>query len=165
LFGGAVAELEPPPLAIIPLKLSIQDVDHSTAKLLYRTVQSPIKHQGTMAAMKRRGFALDGKVETHIFIKGIYFFFVQTEQPRIYQLEARTGRERRWRPVKKIELNGDGDDGILADLSGQIQLDGLEPNERYQVQKYKIQQIYYLKCGFSVPFEARWRSSPIRLTF
>jgi hypothetical protein len=65
--------------------------------------------------------------------------------------------------VKKIELNGDGDDGILADLSGQIQLDGLEPNERYQVQKYNLNLIQNL-CVL-VPFEARRRSSPIRLTF
>jgi hypothetical protein len=125
LFGGATAELEPQ-LVFVPLKLSVQQVDESGgARLVYRTVELLGSAANGAEKIKRRGFGADEAK-------------AQQQQQRIYELEARTGTERRWRPIRRVELaaaavgsGGNNNNG----WPGEIQLDGLEPNQRYQVKK------------------------------
>ena len=132
LFGGATIELESP-ISFIPLRLSVQEVDDNGAKLLYRMVQLG-GHQQSTAAMKRRGFAADGRVGHFTSIDHHHF----QPQQRLYQLEARTARDRRWHPLKQLEL------GESEDWPGEIQLDQLEPNQRYQVGKAtKLSKSYF----------------------
>ena len=144
LFGGATIELESP-ISFIPLRLSVQEVDDNGAKLLYRMVQLG-GHQQSTAVMKRRGFAADGRVGHFTSIDHHHF----QPQQRLYQLEARTARDRRWQPLRQLEL------GESEDWPGEIQLDQLEPNQRYQVgQAKKLSR----SCIFaSVPSTPGWRS-------